>query len=65
VPFAFVKNVVQIAFFMIPFIFPSLSPVTNISGKNFLGAFFMPKVPLKTGAPPPPNLLMLPTPLHL
>jgi hypothetical protein len=45
--------------FMIAFIFPSLNPppppppptVANISGKNFLGALFIPKVPLETDAP--------------
>jgi hypothetical protein len=40
--------------FMIAFIFPSLTP--NISGKNFLGALFIPKMLLETGAPPPPRL---------
>ena len=30
----------------------------------FFGALFIPKVPLETGAPPPPlNFFMLPTPL--
>jgi hypothetical protein len=33
---------------------PPPSPVTNISGGNFLGALFIPKVPLETCAPPPP-----------
>jgi hypothetical protein len=47
---------------MIAFIFPSLTP--NISGKNFLGALFIPKMLLETGAPPPPHdFFMLPTPL--
>jgi hypothetical protein len=48
---------------MIAFIFPSLplSPVANISGKNVLGALFIPKVPLEIGAHP--NFLMFPTAL--
>jgi hypothetical protein len=46
---------------MIAFIFPSLTP--NISGKNFLGALFIPKMLLETGAPPPHDFFMLPTPL--
>jgi hypothetical protein len=33
----------------------------SFPSKNFLGALFIPKVPLETGAPPPPNFLMLPT----
>jgi hypothetical protein len=41
---------------------PFASTVGNISGKTFLGAFFIPKVPLET-CTPPPNFLMLPTPL--
>jgi hypothetical protein len=36
-----------------------LPPVANISGKNFLGAFFILKVSRV------PNFLMLPTPLQL
>ena len=43
------------------FSFPS--PVANISGENVLGALFIPKVPLETGVPPPPNFLMFPTAL--
>ena len=35
-------------------------PVANISGKIFLGAFYIPKCPWK---PVPPNPLTLPTPL--
>jgi hypothetical protein len=35
-------------------------PVANISGKNFLGALFILKVPLETE--PPPNFFILPTP---
>jgi hypothetical protein len=53
VPFAFVKNVVQIAFCMIAVPPPVV--------KEFSGALFIPKVPLETA--PPPNPLMLPTPL--
>jgi hypothetical protein len=57
VPFAFVKNVVKIAFLpqwpliydCIYFSFPA--PVANISGKNFLGALFILKVPLETRVP--------------
>jgi hypothetical protein len=42
-----------------------LPPVVNISGKNFLGALFnIQKCPWKL-VPPPPNLLMLPTPLFI
>jgi hypothetical protein len=52
--FAFVKTVVQIAFYMIAIIFPASTPpppsVANISGKDFSGALFIPKVPLETGA---------------
>jgi hypothetical protein len=42
------------------------SPVANISGKMFLGAFSLSKSAFEAGAPPlpPPNLLMLPAPLH-
>jgi hypothetical protein len=36
----------------LPFPLPPPSPVANISGKNFLDALFIPKVPLETGAPP-------------
>jgi hypothetical protein len=52
-PFAFVKNVVQIAFYMIAIMFTAApNPhVANTSGKNFSGALFIPKVPLETGAP--------------
>jgi hypothetical protein len=43
-----------------------LPPVANISGKKILGALFN---TLEAGAPrsrcPPPNLLMLPTPLSI
>jgi hypothetical protein len=52
--FTFVKNVVQIAFL-------AQWPLTvaNISEKNFA-------TEMKTGASPPlPNVLMLPTPLHI
>ena len=35
VPFAIVENVVQIAFVMIEYIFLSLPPDGNISGKKF------------------------------
>ena len=67
VPFSFVKNVVQIVFLpqwpliydFIYFFYPT--PVVNISVENFLGALFILKVPFETA--PPPNFLMLPTPL--
>ena len=54
VPLAFVKNVVQFAFYMIAIISPPFlpPPVANICGKNFSGALFIPKVPLQTGPPP-------------
>jgi hypothetical protein len=35
----------------------------HIRGKYFRCPFQYPKVPLEASAPPPPNLLMLPTPL--
>jgi hypothetical protein len=53
-PFAFVKNVVQIAFYMIAIIFPPPPPpVANISGKKISGACpFHSKMPLETAPPP-------------
>jgi hypothetical protein len=53
VPFAFVKNVVQIAFYMIAIIAPP--------GKIFQVTFSFQKCPSKS----PPPLLMLPTPLNV
>ena len=52
---------------MIAFIFPSLPPstVANISWKIFLDALSFQKFPSKLVPPPPPNFLMLPTPLGL
>ena len=44
---------------MIEFVFPSLSPLPrrqHFRKKFFLGTHFIPKVPLKTVAPPPPQL---------
>ena len=38
--------------FISPSLPPPPPPVANISGKIFLGALFIPKVPLETGAPP-------------
>ena len=57
-PLAFVKNVVQIAFFMIAFIRSFLPPlpshtVANIFGKRFIGVVFFPKLALETVASEP------------
>ena len=55
VPFAFVKNVVQIAFYMIAIIFdfplPPPSRRQHFWGKKFSGALLIPKVPLGTASP--------------
>jgi hypothetical protein len=40
---------------MIAIIFPSLHPVANISGGKYSGTLFIPKVPLETASPPPPE----------
>jgi hypothetical protein len=58
VPFAFVKNVVQIAFCMI-----AVPPVANISGNFFQVPFHSKSAPRNRR--PPPNLLMLPMPLQV
>jgi hypothetical protein len=61
VPFAFVKNV-QIAYCMIAVPPPSPPLVANISGKIFQVPFSSKSAPRNR---PPPNLLMLPTPLGM
>jgi hypothetical protein len=48
-PFAFVKNGVQIGFYMIAIIFrPPPPPSLTFPEKMFSGALFIPKVPLET-----------------
>ena len=54
-----VKNVQFLYGMMGKFLFPPPSSPTF----PFRCPFQYPKVPLEAGAPPPPNLLMLPTPL--
>jgi hypothetical protein len=59
-----VKNV-QFRYGTTEKIFFSTPRRQNILGKFFRCPFQYPKVPLEAGAAPPPNLLMLPTPLKL